>query len=249
MDIILPNTTGNHTIIPSVHFNDTDRLIISIVAIVIGIALSFLGRRLFKATLFITGLIAVSGATYYIMQFIALHQESIHYTKVEIVAIPLAVGFVGGCVVLGLVKIGFFLAGAAAGAVISFIVFSLAGAHFGEHAFVIRIVILCALCVICGAIVVYHETKLIILITSLGGAYLTFVGIDHFVKSGYVQAIHSLVINDQNIIPHVHGKLLGMLGGTLALAVFGFIVQTITNKRKRAGWDESEYLLSGKVNY
>jgi hypothetical protein len=47
-----------------------------------------------------------------------------------------------GCIVLGLVKVGFFLAGAAAGAAIAFMVFALIGNHFGEHGNIIRYVTL-----------------------------------------------------------------------------------------------------------
>jgi hypothetical protein len=42
--------------------------------------------------------------------------------------------------VLGVLQLGFFLAGAAAGAAISFMIFSVAGNHFGEHANIIRYV-------------------------------------------------------------------------------------------------------------
>ena len=45
-----------------------------------------------------------------------------------------------GCVVLGLVQVGFFLAGAAAGAAISFMLFSVIGDHLGAHANIIRYV-------------------------------------------------------------------------------------------------------------
>lgn len=51
--ILENNSTSNHTIIPTVHFTQTDLLVISIVAIAVGIALAFLGRKLFKPTLFI----------------------------------------------------------------------------------------------------------------------------------------------------------------------------------------------------
>lgn len=248
--ILTNNGTTNGTIpgIP-VNLTHTDELIISIVAMVIGLAMAFMGRKLFKATMFVAGFIGVGGATYYVMQTIAIHNDSIHFSKVVSLAVPVAAGFIGGCVVIGIVKLGFFLAGAAVGAVIAFMIFSVVGAHFGTHAFIIRIVIVGVLALLCGAITVQQEKRLIILITSLGGSYMAFAGADHFVKSGYVQAMHSLLLDEKNIIPSASHKLLAMFGGTIALAVFGFIVQFITNKKKRAGWEEDEYLLSRKVNY
>jgi hypothetical protein len=42
-----------------------------------------------------------------------------------------------------------------------------------------------------------------------------------------------------------------MFGGTLALAVVGFVVQVFTNKNREpvSGWEENQYLLRKPVNY
>jgi hypothetical protein len=40
--------------------------------------------------------------------------------------------------VLGIIKVGFFLAGAAAGAAISFMIFAIFGNSFGEYGLIIR---------------------------------------------------------------------------------------------------------------
>jgi len=226
-------------------------MIISIVSIIVGTLLCFIGKKIFKITLFIAGFISLAAVSYYIMHVIEHKYSSIHLTKIESIAIPLAVGFVGGCLVLGVVKIGFFLSGAAVGAIISFMIFSVVGNHFGEHANIIRLVILCVLALICGAVVVRQKKKLIILISSVGGSYAAFAGADHFVKSGYVEAMRGIFLDDKDPLPGGSLHLYIMLGGTILVAVAGIIFQTLTDrKKKKTGWDEDDYLLSrGKVNY
>eukprot|EP00026_Physarum_polycephalum_P013883 Phypoly_transcript_14338.p1 GENE.Phypoly_transcript_14338~~Phypoly_transcript_14338.p1 ORF type:complete len:270 (+),score=48.99 Phypoly_transcript_14338:59-811(+) len=235
-----------------IHLSNADLLIISIVAIVVGVGLTFLGRKLFKATLFVAGFVSFAGLAYYCINEVAVFKDHVHFNSIEGILIPAGVGLVGGCVVLGVLQLGFFLAGAAAGAAISFMIFSVVGNHLGEHANIIRLVILIVLSLLCGAAVVKQERRLIVLITSIGGAYMTMAGADHFVKSGYVQAINGIFIKEQIPIHNVSPHLLMMFGATLALAVVGFIVQSIHNRNKDpvSGWEENQYLLRGKsVNY
>jgi len=235
----------------TVHFSSTDLLIISIVAMVVGMISTFAGKKLFQAALFIAGFIALGGATYYVMQMIAINHDSIHFSKVVSLVVPLAVGLIGGCIVIGLVRLGFFLAGAAVGAVMAFVVISLFGSHFGAHAFWIKIAVLVALCIVGGVVVLHQQKRLLILITSIGGAYLTFAGLDHFVHSGYNAAMYSFFVKDENMVKNASPELLGMLAGAVGLALVGILVQWYTN-RKRSGWDdEDDYLLSSrrKVNF
>jgi len=176
--------------------------------------------------------------------------HNITFSKIEGVLIPVAFGFVGGCVVLGVEKLGFFLAGAAVGAAISFMLFAAIGDNFGTHGTIIRIVIMIVLALLCGAAVVHQERRLIILISSLGGSYMAMAGADHFVKSGYVDATRSIFIQDDFTLPPDDIKLYVMLGSTVVMAVLGLIVQTMTNKKHETGWEENQYLLrSGRVNY
>ena len=60
-----------------------------------------------------------------------------------------------------------------------------------------RLVILVVLSLVCGAAVVKQERRLIILMTSIGGSYMVFAGVDHFVRSGYVEAMRGIFIKDE----------------------------------------------------
>ncbi len=53
------------------------------------------------------------------------------------------------------------------------------------------------LAILCGLLVVFQEKKLIMVMSAIGGAYASFAGADHFVKSGYVDAIHVLLIQEE----------------------------------------------------
>jgi len=247
--MVITNSTSPD--IDGLHITHTDLLVISIVAIVVGLALTFLGRKLFKPALFVAGFISFGGLAYYCMHEVAVFQN-IHFTNLESILIPAGIGLVGGCIVLGVLKIGFFLAGAVAGAAIAFMIFALIGNKFGEHGNIIRLAILIVLSLLGGVAVVKQEKKLIIIITSITGAYVAMAGADHFLKTGYVSAINGLFIKDKIELGKTDTHLILMLVGTVALAVVGFIVQVFTNRNAEpeAGWGENQYLMRGKsVNY
>jgi len=229
------------------HLTDTDLLAISIVAIVLGAVICFFGKKIFKIFLFVVGFGAVAAITYYVLLQVE-HNNKLSLTRVEQIAIPIAAGFVGGCIVLGVVKLGFFLVGAMVGTVLSFMIFAVVGNHFGTHAFIIRLCILGVLALFCGAVVVWQEKKLIIIMSAIGGSYSVFAGADHWVKSGYVSAILGVFNNDA--LPRGNDlKLYIMLGGTILVALMGLLFQLVTDKKKKrkAGW-ESDPLI-GRVNY
>jgi len=243
----MTNSTSSDSFFPhDIELSPNDQLIISIFLLVVGVILCFFGKKIFKIFLFVIGFAALSAATYYVLLVIDHKHQSLDLSKAETIAIPLAAGLVGGIVVLAVVQIGFFLAGASVGAVISFLLFAVVGNNFGDHAFVIRLVILGVFAVVCGGVVVWQEKKLIIVISAIGGSYAIFAGVDHWVKSGYVDAVHGIFEDD--ILPDYNTSLSIMLAGTVATAFFGILVQFIMDRRrkKRGGW-ESDPLL-GSVN-
>jgi len=229
-----------------VHLTDTDLLAISVVAIVLGAVICFFGKKIFKIFLFVAGFAAIAAITYYVLLQVE-HNGTFTLTRAEQIAIPIAAGFVGGCIVLGVVKLGFFLVGAMVGTVLAFMLFSVAGSHFGSHGFIIRLVIWGVLAITCGAVVVWQEKKLIIMMSAIGGSYAIFAGADHWVKSGFVNAISGVF--DTDTLPSGNTKLYIMLGGTIVLAFLGVLFQLLTDKKRKrkAGW-ESDPLL-GRVNY
>lgn len=228
-------------------------MILSIIAIIVGTIVCFFGKKIFKLFLFLAAFGAVAGFTYY-MELTIEKNNSVTLKKWEAILIPAVAGLVGGLIVLGLIKVGLFLAGAVGGAVLSFILFALVGNHFGEHAVIIRLVILGVLALACGVIVVLQEKKIIITVSAIGGAYSVFVGADHWVKSGYVAALTGVLNNEP--IPARDYKLYIMVGGTLVLALFGIIFQTLHEKRTKSTghWesDDEDKPLVGRrvrVNY
>jgi len=229
-----------------VHFTENDLLAISVVAIVLGVVICFFGKKIFKIFLFVVGFAAVAAITYYVMLMVEKNND-IHLTRVETIAIPLVAGLVGGCLVLGIIQIGFFLVGATVGAIISFMLFSVVGNHFGSHALIIRLVILGVLALACGCVVVWQEKKLIIIMSAIGGSYAIFAGADHWVKSGYTDALTSVF--DTDTLPKLTLKLYIMFGGTLLVALFGLIFQFLTQKKKKSGWESEPLIYKGRVNY
>jgi len=237
-----------------VHLNETDLMVISIVAIVVGAVVCLFGKKIFKLFLFVAGFAGFAAAAYYVLLTIEHKRSDIEFTKIELVAIPSGVGLVGGCIVLGVLKLGFFLIGATAGSIASLMLFSLVGDHFGSHAYVIRLVILGVVAIFCGVVVLKQQQKLVAVMSAIGGAYAIFAGADHWVKSGYVAALQGIFSNDA--LPKGTDKLYIMFGATVAAALVGVAVQMLSDrgeKEPKAGW-ESESLLPTRrsrrgVNY
>lgn len=227
------------------NLTETDELVIAITAMVIGFVVCFFGKKIWKVFLFLAGFAAVAAITYYILLSLEHHNSSISLSKLETVLIPLAAGLVGGCIVLGVVQIGFFLAGALVGTVLAFMIFSVAGNGFGDHAFAIRLAIWAFLALACGVIVVKQEDEIIIFISAIGGSYSMFAGADHWVKSGYVSAIQGVF--DNETLPSGNTKLYVMLGATVATAVIGVAFQILLDRKtKKEGHWESEPLMGRK---
>lgn len=230
------------------HFSQTDQLAISITALLLGAVICFFGKKIFKIFLFVVGFAAISAMTYYVLLTVEHKNSNVHFSRVELLAIPIAAGFIGGCIVLGVLKLGLFLVGALVGTVLSFMIFAAVGNHFGPHAFIIRLVIMGTFALVCGCVVLHQEKKLIILMSSIGGSYSMFAGADHWVKSGYSDAIEGVFDNDT--LPKGSTKLYVMLGATLVVAVVGMAFQLLMDKRRKknkSGW-ESDPLI-GRVNY
>lgn len=230
------------------HFNQTELALIAVAAICIGSVICFFGKKVFKVFLFLAAFAATAGLTYYVELSIEKKNPSIHLDRWITLLVPSVLGVLGGCLVLSLIKLGLFLAGACGGVMFSFIIFALVGNDFGAHAVVIRLVILGVLALLCGIALVAMEEKLIILVSAFGGAFAVFAGADHWVKSGLAAALEGLLDED---LPQKSTKLYIMVGGTFALAIFGLIVQTIHHKKSKpkAGWESQHLLSDSGVNY
>ncbi|SIQ41180.1 protein of unknown function [Alkalispirochaeta americana] len=187
-------------------------------SILIGAVQCFLGYRIFKVVLAVTGFLAGG-----------LVAGSITFAITEVETTALLAGAVGGvagaAVMLGLYVLGVFFIGALLGAVLG-VSFSALGGFAPEP------VVLLVLAAATGIAAVVLQRIMIILSTSFAGSWSVVIGTAYFVTGRVNPAdMGALLRIDQ-------GLLYVLLGCWVALGVAGVVVQlkTTTARSRQRTW-------------
>eukprot|EP01111_Echinosteliopsis_oligospora_P009014 TRINITY_DN255_c0_g1_i1.p1 TRINITY_DN255_c0_g1~~TRINITY_DN255_c0_g1_i1.p1 ORF type:complete len:248 (-),score=69.49 TRINITY_DN255_c0_g1_i1:95-838(-) len=227
----------------------------AVLAIVAGLTLCFLGRKLLKVLLFTVGVIMFSAMIYYLILTLQNHNLALGLSHGGFVAVVVISGVVGGLILLWILQLGIFLVGGFLGICISLIISILIGNNYGAHSEVVKPIVTGILFFVGGFITLAFQNLLIIVASGISGSFVFFMGIDQFAKTGMVSGFVYLFQNED--IPKSNGGgLYGMMAGCVVLSFVGIVAQLHTPKKRKegsAGWDddeESQSLLSpGRINY
>jgi hypothetical protein len=229
------------------------QLAIKIALIVIGFIFVIAGYRIFQVTLFIIGLILGFATTYLVL---TTHAEIALWL---VLVLSLVGGLLLGLLFLCVLLIGVFAVGAYLGlaAACTLLATPLGTTYVTSN--VAHLLIILGASVLCGVLALIAQKTLLILGTSLFGAYCMAVAIDSlWVHSDFSQIIPNIISAQK--YPLHESQLwisLAFLGGILLVTLIGVIVQFRVfakhwdhrKKRKRVSSEDGQPLLESSINY
>ncbi|ORY53641.1 hypothetical protein BCR33DRAFT_654798 [Rhizoclosmatium globosum] len=204
------------------------------VLIASGLALVFFGHKLFKPLLFLAGFYFFSVLTFVVLQNIEFSSKSqIGGSNRDLVyfCVCLLFGLIGGGLTLALWKVGFFAIGAGLGYVLSLLFLTVLKDVITSST--ARIITIVVFCLVFGVLVFFLEMPILITATSFGGAYATFVGLDVFAQTGFVD-ISRIISTGKNVQVDFGSKWAYMFAGCVLLAIIGLCVQV--HQLRQAKW-------------
>ncbi|KAI8826733.1 uncharacterized protein EV422DRAFT_8094 [Fimicolochytrium jonesii] len=195
----------------------------AIILIITGLLFIFSGHKLFKLILFIAGFYTGSVLAFIILSQIEAKGHSFGDSRSIIflvvgVVLGLIVGSLFQCVwKLGLIAIGAILGFTLAMFVLSLAKNGLISQGTGRTIFII------ALTIIGGVLVLFFEKPILVLGTSVGGAFAVMFGVDIFTKVGLVEASQQFLAG--NALYEPDKWVYVELAAWAILAVVGIIAQ------------------------
>jgi len=206
-------------------YNNYIVLGLNIVVLVFGLLWVFLGYRLIKIVLFLAGFVVFFFILTAILEGYAKDTLAVWLRYV----IAAGAGLIGGFLFVVLRKVGYFLFGFVLGVIVSAIILGatpLAG-YFSSGLIPLIIILACGLVVAIAT--VFLSRHLLIIGTSVNGAYLVGTTADQMIpgfKTGASSLLSHIISNFGNKISFVGDwKPYVILGGIVLLAVIGIIVQ------------------------
>lgn len=202
-------------------------IILGVLCLLVGAVFLFAGIRLFPIVTAIAGFIFFSIVGYIVL--VALAPEGGYRDNdTVLLAGSLAIGVLGLFLGLCLWQLGVAFIGALAGFAVANWILSLRdGGLIRSEAG--RIILIVAL-VIVGIILIFmFETPVLIITTSLVGAYLILFGIDQFTRTGFNLSSYYLLTNRRNNFT-LSGPIIGFLVAFIVLSIIGIAVQFRMNK-------------------
>ncbi|KAI8376348.1 uncharacterized protein BYT42DRAFT_574283 [Radiomyces spectabilis] len=206
-------------------------VILSIILFITGGYLTFAGGVHQYFTMFIVGFYVGSNIAYIILT--NAKDDYGPNTDTILLVVSVVVGILAGallscCFFLAVYLLGALLGYMAAIWLLSWVDNGLIQSNWGRAVLIICFVIVGVL------LMAFLERPMIIIATAFIGSFVIFVGIDLYVKTGFVEAINSLIRakSFDGSAFHSDSKLRGMLGGCLALAVAGCLIQWLMIRRR-----------------
>ncbi|KAI7890419.1 uncharacterized protein EV154DRAFT_603269 [Mucor mucedo] len=209
----------------------------SVLLIVSGAYLCFLGGVYQTFTVFIVGFYVGSNIAYIIMT----NAKSDFGTNSQTILLCVSIGvglIVGGllscCLSLAVYLVGALLGYALALWLLSWVSNGLIQTNWGR-----AILIICF--VIAGVVLMaFLERPMFVIASAFIGSFAIFAGADVYVKSGFLELIDQLLHARQlDILVNATVPLRGMLGGCLGLAIVGSLIQWCLVRRRDTqggGW-------------
>ncbi|KAI8802160.1 hypothetical protein BJ742DRAFT_834156 [Cladochytrium replicatum] len=234
--------------------------IVAIVLIVFGVLMAFAGFALFKIILFIAGFYSFSLLTVFILDLVAANLQGEQLTNFNNNAAiifgvcVLIMGIVGGALFLCLWRLGLFFIGALLGYTISAFILAVTGSSFISSD-VWRYVFIGAFSLVFAIAILFVEKPLLIISTAISGAFALTMGIDVFVRTGFVAAVTGVANSVKNSgAGAIENGVKGIFGGStlvmaivfVAVAVLGIVVQFVVSGRTQGNGRFSHAAYDGK---
>ncbi|KAF9976711.1 hypothetical protein BGZ73_008018 [Actinomortierella ambigua] len=189
--------------------------------IVAGILLCFFGYRLFHVTMFLIGWYLFANLSYIGMANGGVTSQTL------LLVISIAVGIVGGLLLVCCSRLGVAILGALA--LYSFGLWLLSWKNGGLlTTSTARGILLGALAVVGFLLGCCREKEVVIIGSAILGAFSITIGIDLFAQTGYTREAESFINGRNTFESHFENKSAGeyaLLGGFLLLTILGIIVQ------------------------
>ncbi|KAG9306466.1 hypothetical protein G9A89_003576 [Geosiphon pyriformis] len=198
--------------------------ILGILLIALGFVYCFFGRRFFRVTIFILGFYIGSIIAWVIL---TNAEPSKGYGKgaaTILLVVSLVFGLLIGLLAVCCADFAVYMLGGLGGYVLA--IFILAWGNDGIITSKAGRIIFILAFIIAGVILtMLFKNILIILSTSLIGAYSIILGIDIFARTGFKESVRHFMDGNHGIIYHASGKVYGLLVALLVLFIAGSVFQ------------------------
>ncbi|KAJ3300810.1 hypothetical protein HK104_000003 [Borealophlyctis nickersoniae] len=200
--------------------------VFGVIAIVAGFFFLFFGHRLFKPTLFLAGFYFF-GCIGYVILINAEPYAAYSNRETVLLVGSIAFGVVGGLLAICVWKVALAFLGALGGFFFALFILSWkeGGAINPPYGRAIFIIIMCVI----GVIAIFILQKPVIIVcTSIIGAYSIVMGIDAFAQTGFAASANDFLTSSSKRSFHTfetNGKVYGLLITMIVLAVIGILAQ------------------------
>ncbi|RUP46574.1 hypothetical protein BC936DRAFT_146787 [Jimgerdemannia flammicorona] len=199
---------------------DAHGIVLAILAIISGIYFCFFGYRFFKMTMFLVGFWVFGNITY-----IGMINGGANQTLTLIISI--IVGLLGGAILACCWHIGLYFLAALAGYALALWILGWKSGGLIESS-VGRIILIAAFIIVFVLLIIFFERWMVIISTSVIGAYLVILGIDIFVQTGFASNVASFLSpnHSTNSNTTMDWKYYLMLAAFIVLAIIGIFFQS-----------------------
>jgi len=221
-------------------------------SIVLGLLWLFLGYRLIKVVLFLAGFVAFF---FIVFALLTAHLQATLATWLRYV-IAAAAGIIAGALFVLLRKVGYFCLGFVVGVVVAAVIVGATPLATLFSSGLIPLIIILSTGLVVAIATVFLQRILLVVGTSISGAYLIGVTVDGLVpqlQTSVQMVLISIITNFSNPIPFSSNwKPYAILGGIALLAIIGMLVQFLFTAKghdaeKKKG-NEEEYPLLIQAN-
>jgi hypothetical protein len=203
----------------------------AIFLMVTGLVLVFYGYGTIKLIMFLSGAYAFAMLSVTVLNYLAARglinldsNRDLVYFVTMIVA-----GIIGGFISLCLYKVGIFILGGMSGFLVATLLLQLDPISNALQGEIARYLFFGAFILVFGVLLVVYQATILKFATSFVGSYAFFVGVDHWIQSGFGTFLYNAVYNIK--LSSVESTTYVMVAGFLMLFVMGVFVQNRYNGR------------------
>ncbi|PVV01172.1 hypothetical protein BB560_004420 [Smittium megazygosporum] len=198
-------------------------IVAGIVLIVIGLVTALLGERGVPALVFRSTALFGLMITIVVMYKIRPPTDTETNIVIYYICAGVGIGALLGRLALICYKVGIFILGVLCGLALGAFILTWSGIGIFHQQW-LRILFLAIFAAIGGVLILFLEKPTIIIGSSILGAYITFIGIDCFARTGYKDVFFNILRGVNGGKSH-DNKVYAMLGTTVAFALVAIFVQ------------------------
>ncbi|KAK8807938.1 hypothetical protein WA588_006425, partial [Blastocystis sp. NMH] len=214
------------------------KIIVNGVIILIGLFICFLGLKSVVFNMFLCGFLAGGIPTFAIAIQLLANMQKEHQAFWISVGVSCGMGLIVGILLIFLYKIGYFIIGAAFGAIIAIYTDIILECFLRFHSNVLLYVAVGTIGLEFGIFSLIWDKIIVILSTSVIGSYLITFGLSQFIGNWINPFSH--LFSQQLINPPWEWIL--YMSVLLAFSVFGVVVQGVTNRDIKQAPEENTTL-------